>query len=180
MNMAASTVQPSPSVPESLLAASRSLALSLVWGGCLLVILGLWLGIKHEDLSRLWVGAVWLLAALSLGCGIWQYLTLGGPAASAEEKQAHLAQQRKVLGMVVSAGGVALVALGLFIGASFRLAAFGEVVGMCLLGLCAVAWGLHLVRAGRADRTEGHPIFELLRRQHAPIGLAMTCVGILL
>ena len=65
--MASSTVQSSPSfVHNTLVASSRTLALSLVWGGFMLFILGLWIGIKHEDMPRLCVFLVWLLGAITL------------------------------------------------------------------------------------------------------------------
>src|SRR5437667_4472151 len=105
----ATAVHPSPPAPESFVATSRTLALGLVWGGVMLFILGWWLGVKHEDLSRLVVFLVWLLAAVSFGCGVWQCLALVRPAATPEQKRAGLLRQRKVLSVVVIAGGLILV-----------------------------------------------------------------------
>jgi len=177
--MATSTVPPAPPVSESLLSASRALALGLLWGGCMLFILGWWLGIKHEDLSRLVVLLIWLLAAGSFGCGVWHYLTLARPAVTPEIKHAALAKHRTVLGLFLAVGGLILVGLALYLGSSFGLAAFGEVVGMCLVGLIAVASGCNLIKGERAG-PEIHPFFELLRRSHGPYGLAMLIAGIIL
>src|SRR5438270_776146 len=112
--MASTLVQPSPPMPESLLATSRTLALGLVWGGCMLFILGWWLGIKHEDLSRLVVFLVWILALGSFSCGIWQYLALARSAAALEEKRAAIIKQRQLLSVVLVAGGLILMGLGLY------------------------------------------------------------------
>src|SRR5947199_105846 len=122
--MATSMVPPAQSAPESFLATSRTLALGLVWGGVMLFILGWWLGVKHEELSRLVVFTVWVLAAVAFACGVWQFLALGRPAPSSEQKHADLLRQRKVLSAVVLAGGLILVALAVYLAASFGLAAF--------------------------------------------------------
>jgi hypothetical protein len=161
------------------MATSRTLALSLVWGALMLFILGWWLGVKHEDLSRLVIFLVWLLAAGSFISGFWQYLALVRPAATPEQKRAGLVRQRKVLSLALVAGGLMLVGLALYLGISFKLAAFGEVVGMFLVGLIALASGYNLLKGERTG-PEIHPFFDVLRRQHAYLGLMMAGVGVIL
>ncbi len=177
--MATSTVQPSGPVPEVQLSAGRTLALSLLWGAFMLFILGQWLGTKHDDLPRLWIYVVWLLALVSFGCGIWQLVTVRQAAASAEQKQATARKQQHTLGMLLAAGGFVLVALAAYLGVSFKLAAFGEVIGMCLLGLIAVVSGRNLIK-GERPVTVAHPFFEVLRRKHSAFGMGLLGLGIAL
>jgi hypothetical protein len=179
MNMATSAVPTSQPEPESFVATSRALALGLAWGGIMLFVLGWWLGVKHEDLARLVIFLVWLMAVGSFACGIWQYLALARPTATPEQKHAGLLRQRKILGFVLFAGGVILVALGVYLGISFKLAAFGEVVGMCLVGIIAAASGFKALKGERTG-ADIHPFFDLLRRQHAYFGLVMAGGGLVL
>jgi hypothetical protein len=177
--MATSTVHPSQATLETSQSANRTLALVLVWGGWMLFILGWWLGTKHDDLSRVWIFLLWALAAGSLVSGIWQYLVIARPAASPGEKQAVLARQRRLLAWGVMAGGLALIGLGIYLAFSFKLAAFGEVVGMFLLGLLAVAGGRNLLKASE-PKPDVHPFFDLLRRRHSNFGFGMLGVGLAL
>jgi hypothetical protein len=179
MNMATAAVQPAHDNQESFLGTSRNLALGLVWGAAMLLILGWWLGVKHEELARWPILLIWLLAICSFGCGIWQYLNLGRPAATPQQKHDTLRKQRQVLSVLLIAGGLILVGLGLYLGISFKLSAFAEVVGMFLVGFFAIASGRNLLKSERASVTI-HPFFDLLRRQHARFGLIMLAVGVVL
>src|SRR4051794_4735805 len=75
--MATSPVQPSQLDSSTEAAAVRTQAFSLVWGGWMLLILGMWLGSKFEDLPRACVFLFWSLATLCFGCGFWQCLRIG-------------------------------------------------------------------------------------------------------
>jgi hypothetical protein len=143
----------------------------------MLLILGWWLSIKHEDLSRLVVLVIWLLAIASFGGGIWQYLALTSRTASPAAPAA--GKERRVLGVGLAAGGVILLGLALYLGVSFKLAAFGEVAGMGLLALIALASGYRLLKGERTG-ADTHPFFDFLRRHHAYVGLSMVVVGGLL
>src|SRR5436189_112020 len=152
--MATSTVPPAqPS--ESLLTSARTLSVSLLWGGWMLLILGFWLKTKHEDLSRVWIVLIWLLALVSFAGGVWQNRTLARRGPTLEEKEALLTRQRHILGLGLVVGGLLLIGLGLFLGVSYKLTAFGEVVGMFLVGLIAIASGRNLL-TGRT-RMDSHP-----------------------
>ncbi len=166
-------------VPESVAASNRALAYSLVWGGVMMFILGWWLGVKHEELSRLVVFAFWFLAALSFVGGAWQFRTLASPFVSPEFRDALLARQRKVLGTGLLVGGVILLGLAVYLGITFKLLAFGEVVGSWLVASAAILCGWRLSRGGPQEM-DSYPLIDSLRRQHAPVGLFMIGLGMVL
>ncbi len=115
--MASSTVEHSePPVHDAASDTNRTLAMSLVWGGFMLFILGRWLQVNHDDLPRLCLIIVWILGVFSLGFGAWQYASLTKPAATAEQKQAALARQRGILGFVLLVGGLGAYRPGIFLG----------------------------------------------------------------
>ena len=159
-----------------MLSTSRTLAYGLVWGGWMLFILGWWLATKHEELSRLCHFAGLALAAASFGCGIWQYARPGQDRRAPEEKQAALLRQRQGLSFGLIVGGLILVGLALFLGISFKLSAFGEVAGMCLMGISAVVSGRNLLKGEKQD-DQSHPFLDFLRRQHGRFGLVMAGSG---
>lgn len=173
--MATATVQPSPtqSTGDVLETSSRTLAISLLWSALMLAILGLWLKTKFDDLSALWIGLVWVLAVVSLGCGVWHFLTLGKPDA---QKHALLQGQRSLLGLLSIVGGFVLMGIALYVGVTYRLAAFGEVIGMCVMGIVAIVGARNILQEQRP--ADSHPFFDLLRRQHARVGLVLLVVGI--
>ena len=177
--MATSSVQPAQPISETQLAANRTQALSLVWGGFMLAILSVWLRTQHEDLPLPLLFLMGFLAALSFGCGIWQFLSLGRAAAATEQKHAHLHKQRKVLGLVMLVGGLLLIGSAIFLEWTFGLAAFGEAVGMILLGLGALVGSCQAIR-DKSAAVELPAFFERLRRNNSLVGMALLVVGVVL
>ncbi len=212
--MATASVQPSRLESNSESAVVRTQAFSLVWGGWMLLILGMWLGSKFEDLSRAWVFLFWGLGALSFGCGfsqclrfgswhvlgscflagfllflfplailplsfLWLGLLLGiglfrviGPSQPATQNPRHL------LGLFTTFVGLVLIGVSLFLYLSFGLTAFGEVVGMALIGLCAVVTGIRAIKGTpAADQVF---FFDRLRSRSNLIGLLLLLIGVAL
>lgn len=171
----ATVTEPETPLPlsESLKDRSRALGLSLLWGGFLLVVLGIWLGLAHDEMSRLPVLALSALGALGLILGAWHLFTLFRSAVSAEQRL-YLARQRTMAGLFLAIVGPALVVCCVWLAWSYRLDAFGEAVGAGIFGLIAIAAARNLFASPRPDDTS---LFETLRARHLGLSYGLLAFG---
>jgi hypothetical protein len=72
-----------------------------------------------------------------------------------------------------------LVGLGIYFAINFKLDAFGEAVGMGVLGLVAIGGGMKLVQKPEPAAAP-QAFFDWLRREHGKFGLGMVAVGLAL
>src|SRR5438128_2255662 len=112
------TVTPSPNL-QPLLSQRRFIAGGLIWGGIVLLILGIWLNVKYVNIPGLMVWALWLMAAGSVVLAVVQWVRPAAPEATALESQ------KRAVGLVLIVAGLALVPAALYLLFGFGLQALG-------------------------------------------------------
>lgn len=139
----------------------RSLTLGLLWGGVMLAILAFWIG-AAADAPRSAVVLLFIIAVAAFGFAVRQFLRR---TSADEPKQiADLNAQRGVIGKVLIGAGLLLVAIALWLVLWLGLAAFGNSLGLALLGMIAAGAGWYqLSFAGRA--VDQDKIFEGLAQK---------------
>src|SRR5262249_30281847 len=134
------TATPSPNV-QPLLSQRRFIAGGLVWGGIVLLILGIWLRVKYVNIPDLMVWALWLMAAAA---GVLAVLQWRRPAG---DDIAALESQKRGVGLALGIAGLALAPAGLYLLFGFGLQALGESFGMITLAVIALGTGAKLTSA---------------------------------
>lgn len=169
--MATATSSPGTARLFPLKQTAGSLGRGLIWACLMLVLLTVWLSRKHESLP-FWVPILTMLAA-GLSLGLAGLLLLPQRVSTGEEdKQADLVAYRLGLALpVLTIGSAVLFVLGIYLLATFGLAAFGEGVGLLLFA----AVGLLAARSHTAApaRPEDQPWLDWLRERPGNLGMVL-------
>ena len=179
-----------PVAPLSVLLASGQIAfMGLLWGGVQLAILALWLWLKFKNEgSPVLPLSVAVVAAVGIGLALWHAFVLWMQKITPEQRAIALSAQRRTTGLVLLAGGAALILIALFLGfmqrtgseggglASLKANA-GEVGGLILLALIALGAGRLLLDPPSAEPRGIN--FDSLRNLFPTIRAALFILGII-
>src|SRR5262249_12122498 len=109
---------------------SRALSGALFWGGVMLLIMGLWVGNKHEGISGLIVIGFIALAMAGVALAIWNFVRTSQQIQSGTDDPEPFAKTQKLFGVVLLVVGALLLAIALLFAIWYKLAAFGEAFGL--------------------------------------------------
>lgn len=174
--MATGTVLSNSSPAQVTPAQARSTAWMLVFGGVMLLVMAAWLRAKHEDLTIVLPLLVALLGLASLGLAAWQFLTIIKQNITDEQRSERLTQQRRATTIAVMLGGAALMLLGVYLGVTYKLAAFAEAVGLCLYALMALVAGRLLARP--PGDTGPSKTLDTIRQNYGAVSLMLVILGV--
>lgn len=161
---------------NSLLARSRSIAVGLFWGGLMLLIIGLWVAKKHEELSGAWVLLFLFLALAGFGLAVWTYLKAGRLARSGDRDTAPLLKADKMIGGLLLVVGMLLLVVGLLFAIWYKLSAFGEAVGLGLFAVIAIGCSRTLLKGPASE--DSHPFLDGLRSRQAALAMGFLVGGV--
>jgi hypothetical protein len=166
----------------------------LLWGGILLIIFALWLGLKYAADERNLV-LPWIIGVLGLtGLGLagWYAFVLWMQKAP-DQRAVALAGQRRASALILLAGGAALLLIALFLAfgeargsalASLR-ANLGEALGLFLFSLVSIGAGYSLLTPPRqtlapVDLDPVRNLFPLIRVVLFLLGLVLVVTFVIL
>lgn len=186
--MATAAADPSPAPESRLQRAARALFVGLLWGGCMLLVLALWLGYKDPGAGIPWLA--WVLGALGL-CGLalaaWQGATLWSKTATPEQRETALAQQRRQIGAALLVGGVVLLIGALTLGLGRQTGAdggfgilwgsFGAAAGLLLFALFTLGTGFALLGPPAGDEA---PAMAWLGQVIPLVKVSLPILGVIL
>src|SRR5207253_2751318 len=110
-----------------------------------------------------------------LGLAAWHYLSISRFERSDDKDPAPLLKMRKFIGAVILVAGLVLLALGLLLAFWYKLAAFGEAVGLGLFALVAIGAARKLLTGPTPE--DSHPLLDSLRSRQGPLGITFLLVG---
>lgn len=164
-----------------------NLVVGLFWGALLLLLLALWIGVKHwESGSSVIVIITAILGVALLAAAGWQTALLVSLKKQPEQQETELLKVRPLLGFFLLGEAIVLAVMVLWLATQQGQAAFGEISSAIVLTVIGMATGLSLLTES-AKGFQPQPLLLLIlsnRRIFAIgllfVGLAFFIVGVVL